>query len=775
MAGQERMKEGLLSEIAQLRQRCAALEAQRDALIGDSIGPWGQAVLDRLPEVAFVTDLEARFLTVNRVFAEMYGVAREDAIGKTALELGLLRQDVSEHMVGVVYPRLLAEGTILNLELEVFDKRGAVRCMLIDLSLFKNDREGAVGVLAVGRDITELKAAAAATEESRRRYRLLFETARDAIVVVDFDSGILEDVNRRACEIVGRSRDEMIGSHFSSLHPDHEHQRVCQLFKAMSKGISGPITDCHIRNAKGVLIPVEIRVSLLEYGGQLIAMGMFHDITDRKEAEQAMSDSERLHRELIEGMVEVIMAIDLEGRISSVNRAIAGILGFEPDEVTGRCFTEFVCPGQRDMVMAHFARVAEGLNVRSETVLMSKAGDPVHVEFSTTPVKKDGRVAGLQGVLWDISQQKKLERKLRESEERYRTLVENAGEAIAVVDTDGVFHFMNSTAARRLGGCPNDFVGKTMWDLFPANVANGQIAYIRHVIETGKGGNSVSLSQVLGAVRWYNTTIQPLRDSSGNVTRALVIARDIHDFKKAQDELDAYRQQFARAEQLASVGTLSATLAHELTQPLTVIRLSIENSLEDLVGVACPERVLEDLRDGLAEISSVTAIVERFRNFARRTSEKVVKEVLLSDVVRRVVGLLRENARRSKIILEMEGIDDLPRICAYEKDLEQLVFALAQNAIQAVDGQREAHLRIIGKRDHDQVELQFCDNCGGIAPKDLPHVFEPFFTTKPVGEGTGLGLCIVERVVSQAHGQVRIESDYGRGTTFFVTLPVKGD
>jgi PAS domain S-box-containing protein len=369
-------------------------------------------------------------------------------------------------------------------------------------------------------------------------------------------------------------------------------------------------------------------------------------------------------------------------------------------------------------------------------------------------------------------ERERLEQRLRESEERYRTVVESAGETIAIVDEDGAFLFMNGTAARALGGAPADFVGKTMWDLFPETIADRQASVIRKVIRTGSGANSLVLSCVRDQWRWYNTTIEPLRNSAGKVTAGLVIARDVHELRTAQQELEAHRERMMRAEHLASLGTLSAMCAHELTQPLTVIRLSLQNAIQGLAGTPCPATVLGDLSDGLAEVSAIAAIVERIRGVAQKTSDPTVARVVLAATARRVMSLLEDSARTARIVLEPQ-LDALPPICAYERNLEQVFFALAQNAVQAADGSKACRLRITGRIEDDTVELRFTDDCGGIAPEHLNRIFEPFFTTKHAGEGTGLGLCVVHRILAQAGGHIRVETRFGEGTTFIVTLPVE--
>jgi len=496
-------------------------------------------------------------------------------------------------------------------------------------------------------------------------------------------------------------------------------------------------------------------------------------VSELKQAEEALKHSEKHFKKLFENTRAGVYRTTPDGRIIMANPVLVQMLGYSSfEELTERNLEKEGFAPRYPYLMFKDLIEREVKIVGLESAWLRRDGTTLFITENARVVRDEsGKTLYYEGIVQDITERKRLEDSLRESEDKYRTLIESASESIATINESGVFLFINKRGAKELGGKPEDYVGKTMWDLFPKEIADQQAASVREVINTEQEMNKVELTELQGQPRWYNTTLEPLRDGSGKVTAALVIARDIHTLKQAEEELEMYRERMARAEQLASLGTLSATVAHELTQPLTVIRLSIENALTKLEATSSPETVTRKLKDSLTEVSNITSIVERFRNFARRSSEEIVGEIDLKAVGERIVKLLNESARRARITLHLNSMDKLPPVYLNEKDMEQLFFALADNAIQAAGSKKSRQLIISGAVKNEHIELSFSDNCGGIAPEDIDKIFEPFFTTKPKGQGTGLGLCIVQSIVSRAGGKIRVESKFGEGATFFVTLP----
>jgi len=504
----------------------------------------------------------------------------------------------------------------------------------------------------------------------------------------------------------------------------------------------------------------------------------FRDISVFKKAEQDLKKNEETFHLVMEATNDALWDWDMVTNKVYRNPRHATMLGYEPDELSESQdeWEKRIHPNDKHSVLKV---LDDHLNNRQNSFeieyrLQTKSGEYVWILGRGKVVKynESGTPLRMIGTNIDITDRKKTEQALRESEEKYRTLVESAGETIVTIEKNGTFLFINKTAAERLGGKPENYIGKTMWDLFPKEIADHQIEKIRDVISNGQGMNIISLTEVQGKQKWYETTIEPLRDSDGNITAAMVIARDINQLKQAHEELDKYREEMAHAEQLASLGTLSATAAHELTQPLTVIRLLIENSLTTLEEIPSSETVIEKLKDSLVEIANITSVVDRFRSFARKSSERIIRKVDLNAIGERIINLLNENALRSRITLSLKNMEKLPHIYTNEKELEQMFFALVDNAIYAANNMGNRQLVISGTADNKHIELRFEDNCCGVTHENLNRIFEPFFTTKPAGKGTGLGLCIVKDIVSRANGKIHVESKAGYGTTFIITLPI---
>ncbi len=513
-------------------------------------------------------------------------------------------------------------------------------------------------------------------------------------------------------------------------------------------------------------------IQFLEELGLLIRTAL-----DRKRAEQALQQSEEKFRRIAEQGFDVVLTADLHGNLTYASPSAVRVFGYRPDEMVGRNAGEFTVESGTSDVIRQFREVAEGRSFSGREVeVRRKDGSVAVVELNSAPIRDGENIIGAQASARDITERRRVENALRESEEKYRTLVESAGESIASIDANGVFLFMNTTAAERLGGMPEDYVGKAMWQVFPEAMAHRQMTSIAKVIEKGEGMTFTSLTELRGQLRWHSTTIEPLTLGAADEPNAvIIIARDIHDMKQAEEELGLYREKMADADRLASLGTLSATVAHELTQPLTVVRLTLDNLLDDLKATSSPENFTARLEDSLTEISNITSIINRFRSFARKSSETSVAKVNLKAVAERVIQLLDASAKRASIALYVRDMHELPPVRVNERDFEQLIFAIVQNAIQAADGKRPRELVISGRVRDRRIELCFADDCGGIAPENLDAILEPFFTTKPAGQGTGLGLCIVQQIASRAGGKVSVQSEFGKGSTFTVTFPVDKD
>ena len=256
---------------------------------------------------------------------------------------------------------------------------------------------------------------------------------------------------------------------------------------------------------------------------------------------------------------------------------------------------------------------------------------------------------------------------------------------------------------------------------------------------------------------------------------ALLLAKgmDVHLFERRAMDLErsALRDQLNHAEQLSSLGTMSAIVAHRLRQPLTSTSLFLQDSLKEL---ALPEpridTVVSTIDWSLKEVERASATIKSVLALAHVSASHKLESASVAKTVERVVGVLQEQANKARIKITTKG-DPALEVPESPGDLQQVIFTIAQNAIQAAAGKENSKLDIGWWIDNGEVVLAFMDSCGGIPEENIDKIFDLFFSTKAVTEGTGLGLCIVQQIVTRLGGSVKVHSNFPVGAEFVVRLP----
>ena len=512
-------------------------------------------------------------------------------------------------------------------------------------------------------------------------------------------------------------------------------------------------------------------------GKPLCLMGSFIDVSEKMKSEQSLRESgERLRVALSAAQMGTWRwnpSTNQDTRDASLNE----ILGLEAVESTQPVddFLRYVHPEDRDMVDGEIQRslrehrtyVAEFRIIRPDGTVrwLRDQGKPLYDE--------NDHVLCLTGAVVDITEQKKMENALRESEERYKTLFEGAAEGIIVADIETKkFKYVNPAICKMLGYTEEELGRLCVCDLH----SKEDLPHIISEFEAQARGEKTLSSSIPclrkdGTIMYadINTTMVLRDERRYNVG----FFTDVTGRKRIEADLENYKEKILQAQKHAYISSMGAVVAHQLNQPLTKINILLDRAVEQIEETSgCPS-ALKNVKQGLIEVKNATSIIKKFRQYSKDSAMEGVGKVNVSAVADRIVSVLFERATLAKMRIAIKGLGDLPEVETNETALEQIFLIITQNAIEAADGRKSHKLDITAKFDDDNIELQFSDDCCGIAPENLDKIFEPFFTTKTKDKGMGLGLDIVQQILISCGGQIRVESRPGRGTTFYVTLPVR--
>ncbi len=765
----------VLQDITKRKQMAEALQHERDLL---------RTLIDNIPDTIYFKDTAGRFTMINQAQAEMLGLDdAEEAIGHTDFDYFTPdhAQDAYADEQKIIKLGQAVDGKVER----VRRADGEFRWVIITKIPIKNRAGEVVGVAGISRDITERKRAQDALRRSKALFQSLVESMPQSVFSKDL-SGRFTFANQNYCDLEGKALDEIVGKTDFDMHPPElarqyrqDDQRVMaseQLFEAVE--VHQPL------DGDPFYVQV-IKTPIYDADGRVIGMlGMFWDITERKRMEKALRESEERLKLAMDATEHGFWDWNMDTDETYFSPRYYTMLGYEPGELPMALSTwdELLHPDDKREVAPRILEKAMNAESFEEVFrLKSKSGAWrwIRGRGKSFEVDDDGVPHRAVGTHEDITARKQAEQALRESEARYRQLVETSPDAILLTDLTSEILMCNRKAAvlyehedhdRLVGLRALEFIVPEDRARAEANLqrllSGEDVKAVEYTVLTAKGREIF--------IELHSSVIK----ASDSYPQAIIsVARDV-------TERHEMAQQLRRQERLAAVGQLAAGIAHDFRNLLSTVILYAQLLLrkKDL-----PLGAARNLQTIVDESYKATDLVQQILDFSSRAMIKPRALDLLALTKKTVAVLLRILPESIHLALDVQAPSPIPAgytVMADQGRIQQALTNLALNARDAMPhgGDLRFTLSILSLEQDEMppvaemppgkwVCLSVSDTGTGMTEEVQEHLFEPFFTTKEVGKGTGLGLAQVYGIVRQHDGYIDVETEIGVGTTFRIYLP----
>jgi PAS domain S-box-containing protein len=507
------------------------------------------------------------------------------------------------------------------------------------------------------------------------------------------------------------------------------------------------------------------------------------DITELKNRELALEASERRYAELVNSLSEILFSIDQDGILSYVSRPVEKILGYRPDSLQGAPLQGLFHAADRPALERAIARIAGGDQMQASLTCraLTSAGEPRFTDIRLSRGEEIPGVAGsrsISGAMRDVHAQYELEEQLQLETGRLRSIVKSSGALILLLDPQARIVMVNSGFLALTDRSESDLIDRPLNEIEGCAEAAAAIGtWLRSA-----GDAPVHLLQfdtnfvdALGRRRSIRCTASPVVESNGVLSYVVMMGVDETDRRDAEIRLfDASR--------LATLGEMASSVAHELNQPLAVVRLAaeavVEMTMESPAG-ELRDAMVQKLERIVTQTERAAGIIRDLRTYARRPEGRG-ENFDAAAAVLTAVNLVQEQMRLARIRIDVSMTDEALAVFGHENRLQQVLINLLLNARDAIlecPPGEQATLNVgtiavaVDSPDGGGAVITVEDDGAGIPDAVLPRLFEPFFTTKPVGQGTGLGLSISHNIVRQMGGALTAENRQQGGARFRIVFP----
>ncbi len=712
--------------------------------------------LDATVEGLALLELSGRFLYTNPSFARLHGFdAPVDILDGRWMDL--YPPDQVRRIQEEIFPKLRKMGYWSG---ELQGRKASGETFFEQITLTYVDR-GRLAILTV-RDVSERKASEAALRESEEAFRAIFENVMEGIAVISAEGPEVLQANPALLRMFGLSSLADLGHRsFLDFIEEADRPRVVEDLRRVMEENYHEVCRYAARDLQGKPLVIECLGTRTRFRGRPVDLVAVRDATREAEARRALEMSERRLRAFFEGARDCLFIKDASLRYVQANPAMAGLLGRPLESLLGATDEELFGPDAAERIRRSDLRVLSGEAVDEEPTKLLPDGLH-HFHTVKVPLRDpEGRVVGLCGIARDVTERKRVQEALRESEARLRHIVESATDFYFYVhDAEGRFTYISPSIETVTGYPPEHFLGPhpPLATDHPMNRESDRIA--EECFRKGAAPPPLrwEIRHRDGRLLTIEATERPVV-KDGRVVEVFGLCQDITGRLEAEARLERYRR-------LEAAGQLTGRVAEEVREPLLALALTLE-ALRKKSGT-WPEGA-PYVEVALDEVRKLSDLVKELRDLAEGGAPEL-REPRRLDVVAvealRAVEAIHRSARERVEIGPFPG-GPLPRV-----EGARMVKALAHlldNALRA--SPPGAAVRVSFERTSREVAVYVADSGPGFPPELKDRAFEPFVTTRK--EGAGLGLAIVQRIVEEHGGRVWIQAGpEGRGTVAALALPL---
>ena len=482
--------------------------------------------------------------------------------------------------------------------------------------------------------------------------------------------------------------------------------------------------------------------------------------TFTEEKHRQLTISEDKYRGLFENANDgIIILRSPQFLIANVNREVERLTGYEKKELLGRGLVDLVGV-EEGRKMSYFDEVVEKGEARTDSFsLLRKDGTPLEVDLSTKRIDL-GDESFYQVIFRDLTERRKLEKKIRESKRNLEAIFDGIRDQLSIQAPDYRILRVNRAVIENYDTESEELIGKKCYEAYYQRTLPCEKCPVSVTIQTQQPSSSIM------KIPENDTTLRifsyPVSDDKGNLVAVIEYVQDITEEKRLQEQL-------IQSEKLAGIGILASGIAHEINNPLS----GVIGMAELCMGEENPQEIKNCLTDILNCAQRIGEISKGLRSYSRIAKDGSQTLVDINEVLENSLKMVRLGIKTDSVEV-IKKFQPVEKIEANVGEIQQVFSNLITNALQAING-KGGMLTLSTRSLKDTVEVKVSDNGMGIPEKYLNQIFDPFFTTKNPGEGTGLGLNIVYRIVTKYEGTIDVESKVDAGTTFTVKFPIRRD